>query len=100
MLRIEVFRRALAAFDRVNKGMPASHMALLLAIRPGGSRYQDLLKTLNTDGPALTRCAMSLEQQELVSRQNHPSYIREKMLVLTTKGQALIEEVNQILAKD
>jgi DNA-binding MarR family transcriptional regulator len=59
----------------------------------------ELASLLTVDPPNLTPVVDDLEQAGLVERQPHPTDRRVKLVVATTKGAALAQTADEILAR-
>jgi MarR family transcriptional regulator for hemolysin len=80
-------------------GQSAARMEALAAIMnsPSVPSQIDIAKRLRIEGPTMTRMIDSLTADGLVERRPAPGDRRTKLLVLTAKGEAVLEQIFAIV---
>lgn len=84
-------------FKESGIGVTPDQWLLMLNLMNDGPLFQsDLSKKQFKDRAAIKRLVDQLEKKELVKRERTEKDLRKKRVVLTNKGQQVVEELNQV----
>jgi DNA-binding MarR family transcriptional regulator len=69
----------------------------LLWERPEGLTVGEIADELAVEAPSITRTVQRMARQDLVEKHSHPTDARQVIVKLTAKGQALQQDVPQVM---
>jgi DNA-binding MarR family transcriptional regulator len=79
-------------------GVHAGQQFLLeLWARPEGLTVGEIADELAVEAPSITRTVQRMARQDLVEKHSHPTDARQVIVKLTAKGQALQQDVPQVM---